>query len=106
MTVTETSAVITWFTGDSATVDEFGRPAPAAAPGRVLIGTSPNPTTLVPPPGREIGRVAELNDLHFGEGASGLAIGNDVLPGGRSPALLRGRPERPVLALHAESRWS
>lgn len=134
VTVTDTEAVITWFTGDVTAPDSFGRPAPVAAPGRVLIGTSPDPTTwvevgaheptpyhyveiaglkpgttyywraesggvpavpttipnqgfpraepplaappsfttLVPPPGREIGRVAWLNDLHFGESVSGL----------------------------------
>jgi Icc protein len=134
VTVTDTEAAITWFTGDPTAPDEFGRPAPVAAPGRVLIGTSPDPTTwvevgaheptpyhyvevsglrpgttyywraesggipavattipntgfpraepplaappsfttLVPPPGPEIGRVAWLNDLHFGESVSGL----------------------------------
>src|SRR4051794_41311470 len=47
VTVTDTEAVITWFTGDPTQPDEFGRPLPVAAPGRVLIGTSPDPTTWV-----------------------------------------------------------
>ena len=142
VTVTDTQAVMTWFTGDPTAPDEFGRPAPVAAPGRVLIGTSPDPTTwvevgahgptpyhyvelrglkagqtyywraesgglpatptgftpqsptgaaplsfttMVLPPGREIGRVAWLNDLHYGEQVAGLAISNDSLPRGGIP---------------------
>ncbi|MGZ4436993.1 MAG: metallophosphoesterase [Nocardioidaceae bacterium] len=143
VTVTDTEAAITWFTGDPTSLDAFGRPTPVAAPGRVLIGTSPDVrtwkevgahgptayhyvevrglrpgttyywraesngvpavpavvprtdplggsappvfTTLVPPPGREIGRVAWLNDLHFGEQVAGLAYSNSALPGGGLP---------------------
>lgn len=143
VTVSDTRAVITWFTGDPTTLDEFNRPRPIAAPGRVLLGTSPDPrtwvevgsheptpyhyveisgltpgatyywraesdgvaatptvvnqdnpadssappvfTTMVPPPGREIGTVAWLNDLHFGEQVAGLAISNGMLPGGGIP---------------------
>lgn len=143
VTVSDTEAVITWFTGDPTNLDVFGRPAPVAAPGRVLIGTSPDVrtwqavgthgptpyhyvevrgltpgatyywraesggvpavptvisrtdplggsappvfTTLVPPAGREIGRVAWLNDLHFGEQTAGLAYSNGALPGGGLP---------------------
>lgn len=143
VTVSDTEAIITWFTGDPSAPDEFGRPMPVAAPGRVLIGTSPDVrtwkevgahgptpyhyvevrglkpgttyywraesngipavptvvtrsdprvgsappvfTTLVPPPGREIGRVAWLNDLHFGEQVAGLAYSNSSLPGGGLP---------------------
>jgi hypothetical protein len=157
VTVTDTSAVITWFTGDPTAPDEFGRPAPVAAPGRVLLGTSPDPTswvavgehaptpyhyvevsglrpgttyywraesggipavattvpapglalssaplaapptftTMVPPPGREIGRVAWLNDLHFGEGTSGLAVSNGSLPGGGLPPGFAADPDDP-----------
>ncbi|MTV27375.1 metallophosphoesterase family protein [Nitriliruptoraceae bacterium ZYF776] len=39
VTVTDTSAIITWFTGDPTQRDAFGRPLPVAAPGRVLLGT-------------------------------------------------------------------
>ncbi|MDX6217820.1 MAG: 3,5-cyclic-AMP phosphodiesterase, partial [Frankiales bacterium] len=143
VTVTDTEAVITWFTGDPSQPDEFGRPMPVATPGRVLIGTSPDVrtwkevgthgptpyhyvevrglrpgatyywraesnglvavptvvsrtdplngsapplfTTLVAPPGREIGRVAWLNDLHYGEQVAGLAYGNGSLPRGGIP---------------------
>jgi Icc protein len=157
VTVTDTSAVITWFTGDPAAPDEFGRPEPVAAPGRVLLGTSPDPrtwvpvgeheptpyhyvevsglqpgttyywraesggipavpttianpllqptsppvaapptfTTMVPPPGRELARVAWLNDLHFGESVSGLAISNDSLPGGGVPPGFAADPDDP-----------
>jgi 3',5'-cyclic-AMP phosphodiesterase len=143
VTVTDTTATITWFTGDPLRLDGFGRPRPVAAPGRVLIGTSPDPrtwkvvgahdatayhyvevtglepgrtyfwraesrgriavatgviptsplvgpappvfTTQVPPGGREVGRVAWLNDLHFGEQVAGLAYSNPNLPGGGLP---------------------
>ncbi len=142
VTVTDTRAVITWFTGDPTTLDEFGRPTPAPARGRVLIGTSPDPstwepigdhaptayhyveiralrsgttyywraesagvpavptafspahaaiaappmfTTLRPPPGREVMRVAWFNDLHIGELTSGLAYSDDRLPRGGFP---------------------
>ena len=154
VTVTDTEAVITWFTGDATTPDEFGRPTPIAAPGRVLIGTDPNPstwtevgahgptpyhyvevrgltpgttyfwraesngipavqtvlslpnvvppaaappvfTTMTPPPGKEIGRVAWLNDMHFGEGTSGLILGNDALPGGGLPPGYKADPDDP-----------
>ncbi len=154
VTVTDTEAIITWFTGDATTPDEFGRPTPVAAPGRVLIGTDPNPstwtevgahaatpyhyvevrglrpgttyywraesngipaeptvlslpnlvppsaappvfTTMTPPPGKEIGRVAWLNDMHFGEGTSGLILGNDALPGGGLPPGYKADPNDP-----------
>ena len=157
VTVTDTSAVVTWFTGDPTAPDEFGRPSPVAAPGRVLLGTSPDPTTwvpvgehaptpyhyvevtdlrpgttyywraesagvpavmttisntllrpqdaplaapptfttMVPPPGPEIGRVAWLNDLHVGEGVSGLAISQDGLPGGGLPPGFAADPDDP-----------
>jgi hypothetical protein len=135
--------VITWYTADPTHLDAYGRPAPAPAPGRVLIGTTPNLldwepigehdatayhyveidglqpgttyywraesngipavptaltlqqatlvpappsfTTLTPPPGRELGRVAWLNDMHIGEHVSGLAYSNSDLPGGGFP---------------------
>jgi hypothetical protein len=142
VTVSDTRAVITWFTGDPTNLDEFGRPSPVAKPGRVLMGTSPDPssweaigahaptpyhyveirglrpgttyywraesagvpaaptafspnhaqiaappsfTTLEPPPGREVMRVAWLNDLHIGELTSGLAYSDDRLPRGGFP---------------------
>ncbi len=137
VTVTDTSAIITWFTGDPTQPDEFGRPAPVAADGRVLIGTSPNPldwvevgvhaatpyhaveitdlvagtqyffraesggipavpttfspiqpdvsnagtfTTLTPPPGELVAKIVWMNDLHVGEGISGIAF-NGLPPG-------------------------
>jgi hypothetical protein len=152
VTVTDTQAAVTWFTGDPTTPDEFGRPLPVAAPGRVLIGTRPNPrtwrevgahgptpyhyveidglrqgrryyyraesngvqavptvvplphpdpsnagtfTTLVPPPGPELLRVAWLNDLHMGEQVSGLAISNPALPGGGFPPGFPADPDNP-----------
>lgn len=153
VTVTDTTAVITWFTGDPLMQDEFGRPLPVRAPGRVLIGTSPDPrtwrvvgshdstayhyvevtglrpgstyywraesgglpalptaltptgptptpappvfTTLVPPAGKEVGRVAWLNDLHFGEQVAGLAYSNPDLPGGGLPPGFPVDPDHP-----------
>lgn len=47
VTVTDTTAVMTWFTGDPTDLDEFGRPRPVAAPGRVLIGSTPNPASWI-----------------------------------------------------------
>ncbi len=142
VTVSDTRAVITWYTGDPTALDEFGRPIPVAAPGRMLIGTSPDPSTWEPigshratpyhyveltglrpgatfywraesngipatptgfssyhlevavppsfttlrrPPGRELGHVAWLNDIHIGEHVSGLAYSDDRLPRGGFP---------------------
>ena len=162
VTVTDTSAVITWFTGDPLRRDGFGRPAAVQAPGRVLIGTSllpstwreagshgptayhhveitglqpdttyhwraesngivagPSPvtpwaapstfTTLKRPAGRELGRVAWLNDLHFGEQIAGLAVGIDGFPGGGLPPGIPVDPQHPYwrtmgAAAVAESR--
>ena len=152
VTVTDTEAVITWFTGDPSQPDEFGRPLPVAVPGRVLIGTSPDVrtwkevgshgptpyhyveirglrpgvtyywraesgglpavptvlprtgplstappvfTTLLPPPGREIGRVAWLNDLHYGEQVAGLAYSDSSLPRGGLPPGFPVDPQHP-----------
>ena len=154
VTVTDTEAVMTWFTCDPTDIDEFGRPRPVAAPGRVLIGTCPDPrtwrevgvhgpsafhyvhvgdlsagttyywraessgvpavptvifngdpvdtlvappsfTTLVPPPGRELGSVAWFNDLHFGEHVAGLAISNPDLPRGGLPPGFPVDPDHP-----------
>lgn len=155
VTVTDTEAVITWFTCDPTDLDEFGRPRPLAAPGRVLIGTNPDPrtwrevgahdatpfhyvnvtgltagttyywraesngvpatstiifngdpvdtgavappvfTTLVPPPGRELGRVAWFNDLHFAEKVAGLAISNPNMPRGGFPPGFPVDPDHP-----------
>lgn len=41
VTVTDTQAAITWFTGDPSAVDQHRRPTPVAAPGRLLLGTDP-----------------------------------------------------------------
>ena len=153
VTVTDTQAVITWFTGDPTDLDEFGRPRPLSAPGRVLIGTEPDPrtwvevgahdptpfhhvvvdglsqgtpyywraesngviatpsvithgdpadlvappmfTTLVPPQGRELGRVAWFNDLHFGEQFAGLAYSDRRLPRGGLPPGFPVDPDHP-----------
>ena len=153
VTVTDTEAIITWFTGDPTQPDEFGRPLPVAAPGRVLIGTSPDVTTwvevgthaptayhyveitglrpgttyywraesagrpavptvipktdpvmgsappvfttLTRPPGREIGRVAWLNDMHYGEQVAGLAYSNSSLPRGGLPPGFPVDPQHP-----------
>ena len=152
VTVTDTEMVVTWFTGDPTQPDEYGRPQPVAAPGRLLLGTSPSPagwevvashdatpyhhvrvrglepgtrywfraesngipalptqvspidpdptnggvfTTLVPPGGRELLRVAWMNDLHIGEHVSGLAYSDDRLPGGGFPPGYEVDPDNP-----------
>lgn len=170
VTVTDTSAILTWFTGDPTQPDQFGRPAPVAAPGRVLIGTSPlltdmvevgaheptpyhyveidgltpgvsyffraesngvpatattlDPTmllpsglaqasfdtsnagtftTLVPPSGALLSTVAWFNDLHIGEGTSGLAVSNDAFPGGGVPPGFAADPDNPYWRFMAEA---
>ena len=136
VTVTDTEAALTWFTGDPTRLDQYHRPEPVPADTTFYLGTSPlsmermalpgetayhrvdlahlrrgttyyyraesnglpatpasveygelpasgSFTTMVPPPGRELGRVAWLNDVHFGELVSGLALGSPVqLPPG------------------------
>lgn len=163
VTVTDTEAVITWFTGDPTDLDEFGRPRPVPAPGRVLIGSTPDPrtwrevgvhgptpfhhvsvgdltagstyywraesngvpatptvmfngdpvdtgaaappsfTTLVPPPGRELGRVAWFNDLHFAEKVAGLAISNPNMPRGGFPPGFPVDPDHPYWRFMAQN---
>lgn len=149
VTLTETSAVITWYTGDPTAPDALGRPAPVPADTELLVGTSPlnlspvvhhshgtayhyaevhglepgrayfylarsagqpavpalasfgNPagtstsapgvfgfTTPLPPPGRHLLTLALTNDLHIGEGTSGIAA-NGLPPG---VTQLPGRP--------------
>jgi hypothetical protein len=41
VTLTESSVVLTWFTGDPTRRDDLGRPAPVLADSEVLLGTSP-----------------------------------------------------------------
>lgn len=41
VTVTDTSMTVTWHTADPTDLDEFRRPRPVAAPGRLLLGTDP-----------------------------------------------------------------
>ena len=157
VTVSDTYAIATWLTADPTDLDEFGRPRPVAAPGRLLMGTSRDPRTwvevashgptpfhvaevrglrpgtrywwraesgglvatpaasgggtpqtsqsappwfqtLVRPPGREIGRVAWMNDLHFGETVAGLAYSNGQLPGGGLPPGFPVDPDDPYCA--------
>jgi hypothetical protein len=60
-------------------------------------------TTLVPPPGSEIGRVAWVNDLHVGESISGLFVGNDQLPGGGFPPGFPADPDNPYWRFMTEA---
>lgn len=162
VTVSDTRAVVTWFTGDPTNLDGFGRPHPVKASGRVLIGTSPDPRTwtevrepgdptpyhlveitglspgttyywraesnglvatqtvvnqddpsdvaappafitLVPPPGRELGTIAWLNDLHFGEQVAGLAISVPGAPGGGIPPGFPVDPANPYWRFMSEA---
>ena len=41
VTLTETTAIVTWFTGDPTRLDDRGRAMPMPADGEVLLGTSP-----------------------------------------------------------------
>ncbi|GAA1914788.1 metallophosphoesterase [Streptantibioticus ferralitis] len=46
VTVTDTSAVITWFTGSKAEVDRYGAPAPVPTDTELLLGEPGNPGSL------------------------------------------------------------
>ncbi len=136
VTVTDTSAVVTWFTGSKATTDRYGAPTPVPCDTELLLGDPTSPgslrtvlhdttptayhyaevtglepgrtyafaarsqgqdaqqstlqfpgtggsadapgvfTTLTPPPGRYLFTLALCNDLHMGEGTSGIIAGN------------------------------
>jgi 3',5'-cyclic-AMP phosphodiesterase len=136
VTVTDTSVVITWFTGAATAQDHYGAPAPVPTDTELLLGDPGNPgslrtvlhdttatafhyaevhglepgrtyafqarsagqvaqqsmlqfpgtggssdapglfTTLTPPPGRKLFTIALANDLHMGEGTSGIITGN------------------------------
>jgi len=45
-TVTDTCAIVTWFTGSAAQADEYGRPAPVPADTELLLGDPGRPETL------------------------------------------------------------
>ncbi|MBA3653637.1 MAG: metallophosphoesterase family protein [Actinobacteria bacterium] len=47
VTLTETTAIITWFTGDPTRPDAMGRLAPVPADSEVLLGTSPTSMSVV-----------------------------------------------------------
>jgi len=67
VTVTDTSAIFTWFTGDPSSPDEFGRPEPL--PSNTILELGDSPLTLK--------RVVERNDqtpFHFVE-VTGLEAG-------------------------------
>jgi len=50
VTVTDTSVVITWFTGSAGAVDRYGQPLPTGADTELLLGV-PDPSTGQPVPG-------------------------------------------------------
>ena len=67
VTVTETSAVLTWFTGDPTRIDGMGRLAPMPADTEVLLGTSPlTLRTVVHDPAPTPYHYVELTDLEPG----------------------------------------
>jgi Icc protein len=47
VTLTESSAVITWFTGDPTSLDRFNRPTPVPANTRLYLGSSPLDLQLI-----------------------------------------------------------
>ena len=46
VTVTDTSVILTWFTGSAAQTDAYGRPAPLPADTQVLLGEPGRPATM------------------------------------------------------------
>lgn len=148
VTVSDTTATLTWLTADPTSPDEFGRPKPVPADTIVELGTSPTTmrrvvedatptafhqvelsklepgrpyfyrclsnglvavplqavmeppatgtfTTLIPPPGRLLFTMAWANDLHIGEGTSGLAYSDSRFPGGGVPPGFAADPANP-----------
>lgn len=72
----------------------------AESGGRVPRSSAPDSAppvlrTLDRPPGRELGRIAVLSDLHLGERVAGSALGVSWLPGGGFPPGLRVDPDAP-----------
>lgn len=86
VTVTETTAILTWFTGDpNQAPDPFGRLVPAAADTEVLIGTSPGSlrTVLYESAGTPY-HYAEITGLEPGQRYFFVARSNGVIA---SPAI-------------------
>jgi hypothetical protein len=84
-TVTDTSVIITWFTGSATTLDEYGFPAPVATDSELRLAPF-NTTTL-----------ALSNDLHIGEGTSGIVENGWPPTFSQDPGL----PAYPVVMLDA-----
>ena len=82
VTVTETSAIMTWYTGAAGPFDEFGRLAPVPTDGEILMGTSP--TTL-----KQVWSSSRTTPYHYAE-ITGLEPGQTyfyVARSGGVPAL-------------------
>lgn len=68
VTLTDTSAVLTWFTGDPTAPDDYARPAPLPADTVVRLGTSPAAlTTVVDRDDRTPFHYVELTGLEPGQ---------------------------------------
>lgn len=101
VTLTETSAIVTWYTGDAGSTDEFGRLAPAPSDTEVLLGTSPASMKAVIHETRPTPyHYAELTGLEPGQtyfyiarsggmaaAPSAFALGNPVGTSGPSTAI-------------------
>jgi hypothetical protein len=82
VTLTETTAILTWFTGDPTQPDAVGRPRPVPADSEVLLGTSPLAL-------RSVHHDAGLTPFHYVE-LTGLEPGQTyfyVPRSGGAPAL-------------------
>lgn len=69
VTVTDTSVVITWFSGSAAEVDRYGRPAPMPADTELLLGDPATPASL-----RTVGHDSTPTAYHYAE-VTGLEPG-------------------------------
>jgi hypothetical protein len=92
VTLTETSAILTWFTGDPTRVDSMGRLAPVPADTEVLLGTTDgNLQVVLSDPTPTAYHYAELTGLEPGRPYVYVARSNGI-PAIPSPSY-RGNPQ-------------
>jgi 3',5'-cyclic-AMP phosphodiesterase len=85
VTVTDTSAVVTWFSGSAGQVDRYGSPAPVEADSELLLGEPGRPRTL-----RTVLHDATRTAYHYAE-VSGLEPGRTYAFEARSAGLTAAR---------------
>ena len=91
VTVTDTSLIITWFTGSATESDAYGEPAPVPADTELLLGEPGQPATM-----RTVLHDATPTPYHYAE-ITGLEPGRTYAYG---PA----RPARPRRRRHCNSQ--